>query len=160
MQKYKTKPPKPDYVEAMQFIVNTKDGWPPGVYKDSQSPSGYRIGPMEVREGEYIVNKGGIRCPMPQEQFEKIYEPVAGESVDIGIRVKEDPPEQSNGIRFMTIVRIDRNMFQAAKPKEARLMVRRQFQFALPPLMKVVDEEHVKLNPTDDGGRIPGNCGK
>ena len=105
-------------------------------------------GPVEAGPGDYILTdpKTGDTWPINAEIFAKTYEPAAGESVDIGIRVQEEPPEKSSGIRFMTIVRIDRNTFQAANPKDARLMVRRQFKFALPPLDKVVDEEHVKLN--------------
>ncbi len=108
-------------------------------------------GPVQAGPGDYVLTdpKTGDTWPIKPDIFKATYEPAAGEPVDIGIRVKEDPPEQSNGIRFMTIVRVDRNLFQAARHKDARLMVRRQFQFALPPLMKAVDEEHVKLNPPE-----------
>jgi len=170
---------KPIVVEAVQWHPID---WPgavdiEGVREGTRIlPGGKRgqiVGFVQTLEGEMFAENGdwiitgvnGEKYPCKPDIFAKTYEPAAGEPVDIGIRVQEEPPEQSNGIRFMTIVRVDRNLFQAAKPKDARNLVRRQFQFALPPLMKVVDEEHDKLNPPEgsaggvdfgrEGGELP-----
>ena len=154
--------PEGCYIDRDGSVHDKPPGGPDTIGLSIPTPEGV----MVARQGDWIIK--GVKGELDScksDIFEATYEPAASESVDIGIRVQEEPPEQSNGIRFMTIVRIDRNMFQAARPKDARLMVRRQFQFALPPLMKVVDEEHVKLNPPEgsaggvdfgrEGGELP-----
>lgn len=147
MQKYKTKPPKPEYVEAMRFIVNCKEGWPPGVYKDGESPTGYKIGDFEIKEGDYVMTaESGVKVPIPAKDFEKDFEPAYGESVDIAIRVVEEPPEDGHGIKFYIIVRVDRHTFGLANVKNAQNLVRQQFQYALPEVLKAVDQEHAILN--------------
>ena len=76
MPKYRK---KPVIIEAEQFWVNTLDGWPLGVYKDSNSPTGYAIGTLEgfheVTEGDYIITGvKGERYPCKPDIFKKTYE--------------------------------------------------------------------------------------
>jgi hypothetical protein len=76
---------KPVVIEAMQFWINTHDGWPQGVYKDDISPTGYRIdtleGSHEVTEGDWIIiGVKGERYPCKPDIFEMTYEAVDGNS--------------------------------------------------------------------------------
>jgi len=70
---------KPVVVEAMQFWINTPDGWPLGVYKDSTSPTGYMIDTLEgshqVTEGDFIITGVKGECyPCKPDIFELTYE--------------------------------------------------------------------------------------
>ena len=70
---------KPVVIEATQFWVNSPDGWPQGVYKDSTSPTGYRIdtleGSHEVTEGDWIITGvKGEHYPCKPDIFEMTYE--------------------------------------------------------------------------------------
>ena len=69
---------KPIAIEAMQFIENTPDGWPEGVYK-SDEYEGWAIdtieGPLRVREGDWIITGvQGERYPCKPDIFEQTYE--------------------------------------------------------------------------------------
>ena len=72
---------KPVVIEAMQFIENTVDGWPSGVYKDDER-EGFAI---DTLEGKYIVSEGdwiitgikGERYPCKPDIFELTYEAVS-----------------------------------------------------------------------------------
>lgn len=75
---------KPVVIEAMQFIVNTPDWWPLGVYKDGDS---YAIdtleGPLRVSEGDWIITGiKGERYPCKPDIFEATYEPVESPTID------------------------------------------------------------------------------
>ena len=70
---------KPVVIEATQFWVNSPDGWPQGVYKDSTSPTGYRIdtleGSHEVTDGDWIITGvKGEHYPCKPDIFEMTYE--------------------------------------------------------------------------------------
>ncbi len=108
-------------------------------------------GRVRAEAGDYVLTdpKTKDTWPIKPDIFAATYEPARGEATDIGIRVKEDAPKQGNGIRFYTMVRVDRNTFGRAPAKDARNLVRREFQFALQELMKAVDEEHKKLQPAE-----------
>ena len=72
---------KPVVIEATQFWINSPDGWPAGVYKDSESRTGYRIGTLEgahdVTEGDWIITGvKGERYPCKPDIFAATYEPV------------------------------------------------------------------------------------
>ena len=78
MNKYRKKSVE---IEAQQFRENTLDGWPVGVYKDNNSPTGYCIdtleGPFQVAEGDYIITGvKGERYPCKPDIFEMTYEKV------------------------------------------------------------------------------------
>ena len=82
MAKYRK---KPVVIEATQFFENTYDGWPLGVYKDSTSPTGFRIdtleGSHEVTEGDWIITGvKGERYPCKPDIFEATYEPAGNVS--------------------------------------------------------------------------------
>lgn len=69
---------KPVVIEAMQFFINTPDGWPLGVYKDGD---GHAIdtleGPLHVSEGDWIITGiKGERYPCKPDVFALTYEPV------------------------------------------------------------------------------------
>jgi hypothetical protein len=71
---------KPVVIEAMQFWENSEDGWPGGVYKDSDSPTGYAIDTLEgwheVTPGDWIITGvKGERYPCKPDIFEQTYEP-------------------------------------------------------------------------------------
>jgi len=76
MKKYRK---KPVVIEAMQFWVNSFEGWPFGVYKDNESPTGYAIDTLEgsyhVTEGDWII-KGikGELYPCKPDIFNATYE--------------------------------------------------------------------------------------
>ena len=70
---------KPVVIEATQFWINSPDGWPQGVYKDSTSPTGYRIdtleGSHEVTNGDWIITGvKGEHYPCKPDIFEMTYE--------------------------------------------------------------------------------------
>ena len=72
---------KPVVIEATQFWINSLDGWPQGVHKDSTSPTGYRIdtleGSHEVTEGDWIITGvKGEHYPCKSDIFEMTYERV------------------------------------------------------------------------------------
>lgn len=73
---------KPVVIEAMQFIVNTPDGWPQGVFKDSTSETGYSIDTLEgralnVSEGDWIITGvANERYPCKDAIFRATYEVV------------------------------------------------------------------------------------
>lgn len=72
---------KPVVIEAMQFVVNSPDGWPIGVYKDAEAETGYAVdtleGPLQVREGDWIITGvKGERYPCKPDIFEATYEQV------------------------------------------------------------------------------------
>jgi hypothetical protein len=72
---------KPVVIEATQFLINTPDGWPVGVYKDSESPTGYQIDTLEgshqVTEGDWIITGvKGERYPCKPDIFAATYDPV------------------------------------------------------------------------------------
>lgn len=72
---------KPVVIEAMQFIEHSLDGWPLGVYKDSEMESGFGI---DTLEGSYVVTPGdwiitgvkGERYPCKPDIFALTYERV------------------------------------------------------------------------------------
>lgn len=69
---------KPIIIEAEQFIENSNDGWPNGVYKDSHSITGFMIDTLEgkyhVREGDYIITGiQGERYPCKEDIFQDSY---------------------------------------------------------------------------------------
>ena len=72
---------KPIVIEATQFMENSVDGWPLGVYKDSEKSTGYAI---DTLEGAYTVTPGdwiitgikGEKYPCKPDIFEATYEPV------------------------------------------------------------------------------------
>lgn len=105
-------------------------------------------GPVEAGPGDYVLTdpKTGDTWPINAEIFAKTYDKAYGEPVNFGISVTEDPPEEGNGIRFYIIVRVDRHTFGLANAKDGRNLVRRQFQYALPETLKLVDQEHATLN--------------
>jgi hypothetical protein len=75
---------KPVVIEAAQFWVNAPEGWPDGVYKDSTSPTGYRIDTLEgshqVTEGDWIITGvKGERYACKPDIFEQTYEGVGNE---------------------------------------------------------------------------------
>lgn len=78
MPKYRK---KPVVIEAMQFIVNSLDGWPLGVFKDGDSSTGYSIDTLEgralnVAEGDWIITGvQGERYPCKDDVFKLTYEP-------------------------------------------------------------------------------------
>jgi hypothetical protein len=70
---------KPVVIEASQFVINTPDGWPYGVYRDSSSPTGYAIETLEgchqVSEGDWIITGvKGEQYPCKPDIFEMTYE--------------------------------------------------------------------------------------
>ncbi len=70
----------PVEVDAMQFIENTPDGWPVGVYKHDEW-EGYAIdtleGTYQVTEGDWIITGvKGERYPCKPDIFEITYESV------------------------------------------------------------------------------------
>lgn len=70
---------KPVVIEAKQFWEFDINGWPNGVYKDSTSPTGYRIdtleGSHEVTEGDWIITGvNGEKYPCKPEIFKMTYE--------------------------------------------------------------------------------------
>jgi hypothetical protein len=72
---------KPVVIEATQFWINTPDGWPQGVYKDSASPTGYGIDTLEgshqVTEGDWIITGvKGEMYPCKPDIFAMTYEAV------------------------------------------------------------------------------------
>lgn len=72
---------KPVVIEASVFYENSPAGWPLGVYKDSTSPTGFRIdtleGSHEVTEGDWIITGvKGERYPCKPDIFEATYERV------------------------------------------------------------------------------------
>ena len=78
MNKYRK---KPVVIEAQQFHENCTDGWPPGVYKDCTTATGYAIdtleGPLQVRPGDWIIRGvQGELYPCKPDIFEATYEPV------------------------------------------------------------------------------------
>jgi len=69
---------KPVAIEAMQFFENTLDGWPLGVYKDSDSPTGFAIDTLEgsyhVAEGDFIITGiKGEKYPCKLDIFKATY---------------------------------------------------------------------------------------
>jgi len=76
MAKYRK---KPVVIEAMQFFENTPEGWPLGVYKDSDSPTGFMISTLEgshqVTEGDWIITGvKGEKYPCKPDIFAATYE--------------------------------------------------------------------------------------
>jgi hypothetical protein len=72
---------KPVVIEAMQFWEHSADGWPLGVYKDSESPTGFAIDTLEgsyhVTEGDWIITGiQGEKYPCKPDIFEQTYEKV------------------------------------------------------------------------------------
>lgn len=73
---------KPVVIEAQQFIINHPEGWPLGVFKDSESKTGYSIDTLEgralnVEEGDWIITGvKGEKYPCKPDIFEATYEPV------------------------------------------------------------------------------------
>jgi hypothetical protein len=72
---------KPVVIEATQFWINSPDGWPAGVYKDSTSPTDYRIDTLEgshqVTEGDWIITGvKGERYPCKPDIFAATYDEV------------------------------------------------------------------------------------
>jgi hypothetical protein len=73
---------RPVVVEAEQFFEHSVDGWPLGVYKDSESTSGYAIETLEgrcleVTPGDWIVTGvKGERYPCKPDVFAATYEAV------------------------------------------------------------------------------------
>jgi hypothetical protein len=73
---------KPVVIEAVKFEENSEAGWPEGVYKDNDSPTGYAIETLEgralnVAPGDWIiVGVKGERYPCKPDVFEITYEPV------------------------------------------------------------------------------------
>ena len=70
---------KPVIIEANVFHENSHAGWPFGVYKDSTSPTGFRIdtleGSHEVSEGDWIITGlKGERYPCKPDIFVMTYE--------------------------------------------------------------------------------------
>jgi hypothetical protein len=70
---------KPVVIEAQQFFEYCAEGWPLGVYKDSDSPTGFAIDTLEgshqVTEGDYIITGvKGERYPCKPDIFEMTYE--------------------------------------------------------------------------------------
>jgi hypothetical protein len=70
---------KPVVIEAEQFFENSADGWPLGVYKDSDSPTGFAIDTLEggyhVTEGDWIITGvKGERYPCKPDIFAATYE--------------------------------------------------------------------------------------
>ena len=113
---------KPIVVEAEQWFPG-KDI--KGLYFLSQDSEGRKTGAqistlegeMGVSEGDWIITGvNGDKYPCKPDIFEKTYEPARGAPTDIGIRIEEDPPEKSNGIRFMTIVRLTNSASARTSP--------------------------------------------
>ena len=104
-------------------------------------------GRVRAEPGDYVLKdpKTNDEWPIKPDIYKHTYEPARGEPTDIEIRVKEDTPEEGNGIRFYIVVRVDSGSFAAATMKDARNFIRREFAFALEALMKVVEQEHKKL---------------
>lgn len=69
---------KPVVIEAMQFFVNTPDGWPLGVYKDGDCHVIDTLeGSLRVSEGDWIITGiNGERYPCKPDIFEVTYEKV------------------------------------------------------------------------------------
>lgn len=72
---------KPVVIEASRFIEHSRDGWPNGVYKDFESPTGYAIETLEgrahVSPGDWIITGiMGERYPCKPAIFEATYDPV------------------------------------------------------------------------------------
>ncbi len=70
---------KPVEIQAEQFIENSNDGWPLGVYKDSNSPTGFMIDTLEgshqVTEGDYIITGvKGEKYPCKEDIFNLTYD--------------------------------------------------------------------------------------
>jgi len=77
---------KPVVIEAMQFVENSVDGWPAGVFRDRDSPTGYAIDTLEgralnVEPGDWIITGvKGEQYPCKPDIFEATYERVVGDS--------------------------------------------------------------------------------
>jgi len=69
---------KPVVIEAMQFFINTLDGWPLGVYKDGDKHCIDTLeGPLNVSEGDWIITGvKGEKYPCKPDIFEATYERV------------------------------------------------------------------------------------
>ena len=72
---------KPVVIEATQFWISAPNGWPQGVYKDSASPTGYRVDTLEgshqVTEGDWIITGvKGERYPCKPDIFEMTYDAI------------------------------------------------------------------------------------
>ena len=70
---------KPVVIEASQFHESSPDGWPLGVYKDSDMLTGYAIdtleGPLQVTPGDWIITGiKGERYPCKPDIFEATYD--------------------------------------------------------------------------------------
>jgi hypothetical protein len=72
---------KPVVIEATQFWISAPNGWPQGVYKDSTSPTGYRVDTLEgshqVTEGDWIITGvKGERYPCKPDIFKMTYDAI------------------------------------------------------------------------------------
>jgi hypothetical protein len=71
---------KPVVIDAEQFWEHSVNGWPLGVYKDSDSPTGFAIDTLEgsyhVTESDWIITGvKGEKYPCRADIFEQTYEP-------------------------------------------------------------------------------------
>ena len=69
---------KPVIIEAEQFIQNTLQGWPVGVYKDGDHWAIDTLeGPLKVSDGDFIITGvKGEKYPCKPDIFEMTYEEV------------------------------------------------------------------------------------